>query len=217
MFTVPLPRIGTDIAWRDAAKRLISAGVPPQEILWDYSGKLSALLESATPLPNVTRRVQAPQSFLTLAQSVVWHRSDDRFALLYNLLWRLRNNPGLMNDSEDADLNVLKHHDAEVLRAQTRMQKSISFRDLRQSGVRHSFAAWYNPAHHIVESTAPYFARRLAKLDWMIATPDITAQFIDGNLSFHPGQPKPDWHQHTPKIDRYLGDLFNPSGEIGLG
>ncbi len=44
-------------------------------------------------------------------------------------------------------------------------------------------------------------ARRFADMDWMIATPDVTAQFVDGNLSFHPGQPKPDLPEvENPKI-----------------
>ncbi|PRY79626.1 putative DNA metabolism protein [Yoonia maritima] len=214
MFTVPLPRIGTDVAWRDAAKRLMGAGVPPKEILWDFAGTLTPLLDNATPLPEAKRRVQAPQSFLTLAQTVVWHRDDDRFTRLYAVLWRLRNETGLMNESEDADLIALRQLDDDVLRAQSRMRKSISFRDLRQGGARHSFAAWYAPAHHVVEPIAPYFAQRLPDLDWMIATPDVTAQFINGNLSFHPGQPKPDWPSNKTRIDEYFGDLFSPSGEI---
>lgn len=212
MFTVPLPRIGTDIAWRDAAKRLIGAGVPPNEVLWDFAGALAPLLEGVTPLPDAKRRVQAPQSFLALVQNVIWHRDDGRFALLYAVLWRLRHGPALMQDSDDPDIVALRALEDDVVRAQIRMHKAVRFRDLRQGGARHSFAAWYAPAHHLVEPVAPYFARRLPNLDWMIATPDVTAQFIDGNLTYHPGQPKPDWPRSDQKIDRYLGDLFNPAG-----
>ena len=132
------------------------------------------------------------------------------------MLWRLRNETGLMNDSNDPDLIALRHLSDDVLRAQARMRKSISFRDLRQGGARNSFAAWYAPNHYVVEPTTPWFATRLPNLDWMIATPDVTAQFIDGNLTFHPGQPKPDWVKDKNRIDRYLGDLFNPSGEVQI-
>ena len=214
MFTIPLPQTGTDIAWRDAAKRLLGAGIPPHDVLWDFAGKITPLLDGAPTLPAPKRRVQAPHRFLTLAQSVIWHQSDDRFARLYRLLWRLRSAPNLMNDASDTDVLALQSLETEVLRAQSRMQKSVRFRDLRQGGARHSFAAWHAPAHHIVEPCAPYFAQRLAHLDWMIATPDVTAQFIDGNLSFHPGQPKPGWARSTTRMDQYLGDLFNPTGEI---
>ena len=214
MFTIPLPQTGTDVAWRDAAKRLMGAGIPPNEILWDVAGKMAPLLDSTKPLPTPKRRVQAPNSFLKLAQSVTWHHNDDRFARLYMLLWRLRTAPNLMNDAADPDLKTLRCLERDVLRAQIKMQKTVRFRDLRQGGARHSFAAWYAPAHHIVEPTAPYFAQRLPHMDWMIATPDVTAQFIDGNLSFHPGQPRPDWSRSAARMDRYLGDLFNPTGEI---
>ncbi|SFR33961.1 probable DNA metabolism protein [Yoonia tamlensis] len=212
MFTIPLPQIGTDIAWRDAAKRLIGAGIAPDDILWDYAGRLSPLVD--TPLPAVRRRLQVPNRFLTLANAVIWHQNDDRFARLYALLWRLRSAPNLMNDSADAGILQLNEYELDVQRAQAKMRKSVSFRDLRQAGARHSFAAWYTPAHHIVEPCAPYFAQRLPDLDWMIATPQLTAQFIDGNLSFHPGQPKPDFCRNRARIDRDLGDLFNPSGTI---
>ncbi len=214
MFTIPLPKIGTDIAWRDAAKRLMGAGIAPHEILWDFSGAFAPLLDSATDLPAPKRRVQAPHSFLRLVQSVIWHKADDRFARLYTLLWRLRAAPNLMNENTDPDVIALRAYEEDVLRAQAKMQKSVSFRDLRQGGARHSFAAWYTPAHHIVEPCAPFFARRLPHLDWMITTPDVTAQFIDGNLSFHPGQPKPDVPRSKVQMDHYLGDLFNPSEEI---
>ena len=212
MFTIPLPQIGTDIAWRDAAKRLMGAGVPPTDILWDYAGQLTPLLDSSA-LPAAKRRIQAPHSFLTLAQNVVWHRSEDRFARLYTLLWRLRQGSGLMQDTHDADLNSLRAYEDDVLRAQARMRKRLSFQDLRQGGARHAFAAWYAPAHHVVEPTAPHFAQRLPNLDWMIATPDLTAQFIDGNLSFHPGQPKPPARRAGQRSDAVLGDLFNPNGD----
>jgi DNA polymerase len=119
-----------------------------------------------------------------------------------------------MNDITDPDIAVLLEREEDVLRAQAKMRKSVSFRDLRQGGARHSFAAWYTPTHHITEPCAPYFAQRLPDLDWMIATPDVTAQFIDGNLTFHPGQPKPDWPRGNAQIAHYLGDLFNPTGEI---
>jgi DNA polymerase len=214
MFTIPLPQIGTDVAWRDAAKRLMGAGIPPDEILWDYAGKIAPLLEGATDLPAPKRRVQAPQSFLKLVQSVIWHKDDDRFTRLYALLWRLRLAPSLMNDGTDADVIALRKLEDDVLRAQSRMHKSVSFRDLRQGGARQSFAAWYAPPHHIVEPCAPYFAQRLPHLDWMITTPGVTAQFVDGNLSFHPGQPKPDWPLSRTRMDQYLGDLFNPTGEV---
>jgi DNA polymerase len=213
MYTVPLPRIGTDIAWRDAAKRLLGAAVPPEDILWDYDGTATGLFATQTPLPPVTRRIKAPQSFVELANTVVWHSDPQRFARLYAFLWRLRHQPGLMADRADRDLAKLRQMEKAVHRCKHKMKAFVRFRDLRQGGERRSFAAWFEPTHHTVEPTAPFFARRFADMDWMIATPDVTAQFVDGNLSFHPGQPKPDLPDDATEDlwGTYFCNIFNPA------
>ena len=213
IYTVPLPRIGTDIAWRDAAKRLIGAGVSPQDVLWDFGAEMGELFATATPLPPVTRRIKAPQSFVALANSVVWHKDPQRFARLYTLLWRLRHQPGLMQDRADRELAKLRQMEKAVHRCQHKMKAFVRFRDLRQGGDRRSFAAWFEPTHHTVEPTAPFFARRLADMDWMIATPDVTAQFVDSYLSFHPGQPKPDLPDDAAEAlwGTYFCNIFNPA------
>ncbi|MEJ6402729.1 TIGR03915 family putative DNA repair protein [Yoonia sp. 2307UL14-13] len=213
MFTVPLPVIGTDVVWRDAAKRLIGAGVSPHDILWDYGDTMGELFETDTPLPAPTRRVKAPQSFVQLSQNVVWHKDPQRFARLYALLWRLRHQPRLMQDRADPELAKLRQMEKAVNRCRHKMKAFVRFRDLRQGGERRSFAAWFEPTHHTVEPTAPFFARRFADMDWMIATPDVTAQFVDGNLSFHPGQPKPDLPEDAAEAlwGTYFCNIFNPA------
>jgi DNA polymerase len=213
MYTVPLPRIGTDVAWRDAAKRLIGAGISPADVLWDFGGEMEELFAAAAPLPPVTRRIKAPQNFISLANTVVWHKEPKRFARLYAMLWRLRHEPGLMQDRADPELTKLRQMEKGVQRCQNKMKTFLRFCDLRQGGSRRSFAAWFAPTHHTVEPAAPFFARRLADMDWMIATSDITAQFVDGNLSFHPGQPKPDLPEDAAEAlwGTYFCNIFNPA------
>jgi probable DNA metabolism protein len=84
---------------------------------------------------------------------------------------------------------------------------------LEQGVERRSFAAWFEPTYHTVEPTAPFFARRFADMDRMIATPDVTAQFVDGNLTFHPGQPKPDLLDDAAEAlwGTYFCNIFNPA------
>ncbi len=213
MYTVPLPRIGTDLAWRDAAKRLIGAAIPPQDVLWDFGSEMGELFATATPLPPPSRRIKAPQSFIQMADTVVWHKDPQRFARLYAMLWRLRHETGLMQDRADQHLAKLRQMEKGVNRCKHKMKAFVRFRDLRQGGDRRSFAAWFEPTHHTVEPTAPFFARRFADMDWMIATPDVTAQFVDGNLSFHPGQPKPDLPEDGAEAlwGIYFCNIFNPA------
>ena len=80
---------------------LIGAGVSPDQILWDFDTEMGELFATPTPLPPVTRRIKAPQSFVEMANWVVWHKDPQRFARLYALLWRLRHQPGLMQDRAD--------------------------------------------------------------------------------------------------------------------
>ncbi|MEO0903498.1 MAG: hypothetical protein AAFX89_01870, partial [Pseudomonadota bacterium] len=121
MYTVPLPRIGTDVAWRDAAKRLIGAGISPDQVLWDFDNEMGELFATPTPLPPLTRRIKAPQSFVQMADWVVWHKDPQRFARLYALLWRLRHQPGLMQDRADPELAKLRQMEKGVHRCKHKM------------------------------------------------------------------------------------------------
>ncbi|RYE72292.1 MAG: DUF4130 domain-containing protein, partial [Hyphomicrobiales bacterium] len=65
----------------------------------------------------------------------------------------------------------------------------------------------------IVELTAPFFVRRFADMDWMIATPDLVARFDDGRLTIAPSMARPD----LPEDDAdelwrtYFANIFNPA------
>lgn len=213
MYTVPLPRIGTDKAWREAARSLLSNRVPPEDILWDFDQTLPELFSAPTPLPDLRGQPKVPKSFVELSQQVVWHKDSQRFARLYALLWRLRLEPALMSDRADADLAKLQQMEKAVRRCKHKMKAFVRFRDLRSDGPRRAFAAWFEPTHHTVEPTAPFFARRFADMDWIILTPDVTARFENGTLSFQPGQDKPDLPEDATEElwGTYFRNIFNPA------
>ena len=213
MHTVPLPRIGTATAWRDTARRLLAAGVAPRDVLWDFDGADADLFADAAPLPVPSRNVCVPKSFLSLAQSAVWHSDPERFARLYAFLWRVIETPRLMADRADTDLAKLRAMEKNVHRCQHKMKAFVRFRDLATGGNRRAFAAWFEPTHHTVEPTAPFFARRFADMDWMIVTPDVTARFEDERLTFHPGAPKPNLPEDATEElwGTYFCNIFNPA------
>jgi DNA polymerase len=64
-----------------------------------------------------------------------------------------------------------------------------------------------------VEPTAPFFARRFADMDWRIVTPARTAIFVDGALSFAPGQPRPPLPEDATEAlwTTYFRNIFNPA------
>jgi len=213
MFTVPLPRIGTDKAWREAARSLLTNRVPPEDVLWDFDQTLPELFSVPRPLPELRGQPKVPKSFVELSQQVVWHKDPQRFARLYALLWKIRLDPALMSDRADADLAKLQQMEKAVRRCKHKMKAFVRFRDLRNGGPRRGFAAWFEPTHHTVEPTAPFFARRFADMDWIILTPDVTARFEDGTLTFQAGQEKPDLPEDATEElwGTYFRNIFNPA------
>ena len=213
MLTIPLPRIGTWEAWRDAARACLAARVPPEEVLWTFDGAEAELFATDLPAPKVRGTVKVPKDFVEMAQWVVWHADPERFARLYALLWRLRLEKGLMSDRADPDLAKLRQMEKAVHRCKHKMRAFVRFRDLRADGPRRSFAAWFEPTHHTVEPNAPFFARRFADMDWMIVTPDVTARHEVGTVTFHPGQPKPDLPEDATEDlwGTYFKNIFNPA------
>lgn len=192
MHRATIPQIGAAEAWRDAARGYLAAGVPPERIVWgdqttapDPFGTHEALKTG-----NATT---VPRSFIAMAQTVVWHSDPERFARLYAFLWRLKDAPYLMSDRGDADLSRLRQMEKNVRRCQHKMKAFVRFREIgAPDAPRRSFAAWFEPTHHTVEPTADFFVRRFGDMDWRILTPDVSAVFEQGTLSFQTGQAKPD-------------------------
>ena len=210
---VIIPAIGADVAWRDAARQFLASGTPPSDILWGGPAAAPDLFATNPARPKAGSAT-VPRSFILLAQSVVWHSDPERFARLYAFLWRLRDAPHLMTDRGDADLSRLRQMEKNVHRCQHKMKAFVRFRDIGAPGAnRRSFAAWFEPTHHTVEPTANFFVRRFGDMDWRILTPDVSAIFEGGVLSFHQGQPKPNLPPDASEQlwITYFRNIFNPA------
>lgn len=200
MIPISLPRIDTWSAWRDAARALLAARIPPEQIAWHWDRSTTEICQGRIPPPTTRSAIKVPSDFLEMAEWVVWHKDPERFARLYCMLWRLRLDRGLLADPADPDLARLRQMERAVHRCKHKMRTGLRFQDLRSGTDRRSFTAWFEPVHHSVEPTAPFFARRFADMDWQIVTPDVTARFAQGTLSFHAGQPHPDLNKVSPRI-----------------
>ncbi len=170
---VHLPPYGVDAAWRVAARRLLLAGVVPDTVAWQISPEASAHGSEATV------RLRVPQTFLVLANTVVWHRRPERFDLLYRLLWRLRREPALLEQGIDPAIAELRGMERSV-------QKCLAAckRHLRLNAVEpRQFEGHLAPRHLTLEPLARQIASRYAGLNWRILTPDGTADHRDGELT----------------------------------
>ena len=212
---VTLPDRGTFDAWRDAARRAISHGIAPDRL--DWAG--GAGLFGGDPLPGVRPGfdLRVPPGFVTLAGSVIWHAAPERFGLLYQALWRLVQGQGDPVSQADPLGRRLHLMAKAVGRDIHKMHAFVRFREMpgpgQDPGPRRRFAAWFEPDHLTLEPGSRFFAKRFADMDWLIATPHLTARFDAGMLTFHPGGARPDLPEDASETlwATYFANIFNPA------
>jgi DNA polymerase len=232
MQTIDLRGRGDFTEWREAARRLLMADVEPPAIDWrieDGRDRLAGLDEpdgqralsgsgGSTPgLPQATAAaIHVPPAFIELAESVVCHSDAARFALLYRLLWRIRNERNLLQIVSDADVIAARRLEKSVRRDSHKMKAFVRFKEVASAdptGRRRSFFAWFEPDHHIVARIAPFFRRRFFDMDWVIATPKGSAAW-DGDALTVTDEPaeKPEITDATDDLWRtYYANIFNPA------
>ena len=201
--------------WRKAARLLALNNVTPAEVTWRVAAEEPELFPLApdAPLPAPRGSFNVPAQFLDLAKTVILHRDPARFALLYRMLWRLRDHPDLMRLATDADVARLHAMAKAVRRDEHKMHAFVRFREIGREPKSH-FVAWFEPDHHIVELAAPFFARRFADMAWSILTPEACAHWDGHAVTFTPGVSKAE----APTSDRleevwltYYANIFNPA------
>ena len=200
--------------WRRAARAFRQAGVPPGRAVFRTGGSKAGLFDESLPsAPPAAAQFGVPKAFVDLAQEVILHRSADRFDLLYRLLWRLAREPDLMKIVTDVDVAEAMERAKNVSRASHKMKAFVRFRQIKDRGGER-WVAWFEPAHRVLERTAPFFVRRFTTMRWSILTPDGSASWDGEELSFGP----PATREMAPAEDEieefwktYYASTFNPA------
>ncbi len=215
--------------WRKAARALIQKGISPNDVVWTSLGAQAGLLAGCTPQldlseHNVTgtnyasekpgKNVYASRRFIDTAERVLCHRDCERFAKLYQLLWRLQDNKRLLENAADPDVAWLTKCDQAVRRDRHKMHAFVRFRKVGERDGREQFAAWFEPEHRIVELATPFFKRRFPNMDWAILTPDRSAIWNGETLKFSNGANKSDVPSEDAVEEHwkiYFAAIFNPA------
>jgi len=202
--------------WRAAARQLRGAGVPPERIVWTVGEGGGDLWAGDTPPQRMARPAPAftvPRDFVELAREVVCHRAEDRWTLLYSLLWRLGAEPELLKIVTDPEVARALELRRNVGKAVHKMHAFVRFREVPGQEVE-TFVAWFEPAHRVVELASPFFARRFANLRFSILTPDRCAHWDGEALTYTPGATP----EEAPSEDAleafwrtYYASIFNPA------
>ncbi|NWK97785.1 uracil-DNA glycosylase [Sphingobium lactosutens] len=200
--------------WRDAARGLAMARVDPADIVWQIGDSPGDLFgDAGLPPPRSSGGFSVSRAFIDLAQSALFHRDPERFALLYALLCRLRDRPGLMEDKADPLLRRVDALAKAVRRDIHKMRAFVRFREVGE-GDALRFVAWFEPEHHIVRANAGFFVRRFAAMRWSILTPELSIHWDGEALSEGPGatrQDAPDGDPVEALWKSYYAAIFNPA------
>jgi DNA polymerase len=203
----------TDFAgWRDAARRLATNEIPPEDAAWQVEpGGENAGKDLPAAMPDA--RLVVPRDFIERAETAICHADPERFGFLYRLLWRLRDEPKLLLIATDTDIRRLEAMEKAVRRDIHKMRAFVRFRKIGE-GADERYVAWFEPEHFIVERNADFFVRRFTGMRWTILTPHASADWDGERLAIGPGAGKRD----APAEDdaealwrTYFENIFNPA------
>lgn len=204
--------------WRDAARRLLCAAVPPERVKWDspvdaVAGDLFACERHDLPAIAGADLPRVPRQFVQLTQSALLHSDGARFSLAYRVLWRLQANPRLIGDKADADIRALENLARQVRRDMHKMRAFLRFRAVADAdGER--YVAWFEPDHHILRANAGFFVRRFGSMHWSILTPRGSLHWDGTTLCEGPSAMRADAPSGDPVEALWRGyyaSTFNPA------
>jgi DNA polymerase len=211
MFVLRLPIDADAGAFREAAKRALSNELKPSDIAFvsHDSGIFFDEAPSAQPLD-----LTVPRAYAELLEDVICHRAEDRFALLYDVLWRLKHGEAAVLDrATDPAIAKLGLYVKAIRRDIHKMHAFVRFHK-QETKEGELYLAWFEPDNFILKRATPFFANRFANMRWIIATPIGTAVWDTHTLSFEAARPKPE-NLQDGVLDglwrTYYRTIFNPA------
>ncbi|TKW63217.1 MAG: UdgX family uracil-DNA binding protein [Paracoccus denitrificans] len=202
-------------SWRAFARRLASHRIGADTIEWTRQAADGGLFDAQPPPDDDgPHPVTASKALIDLTGTVLCHADRHAPSLAYQALLRHQDDRRALSNPADPLTQRLRQMEKSVRRDIHKMHAFVRFQELPAESARRSFAAWFEPQHFICERAAPFFARRFADMDWLIATPDMTVTFRDGQLDFGPApQHRPDLPDDASQAlwATYFRNIFNPA------
>lgn len=198
--------------WRDAALALAEAGVPASAVVWQVEGGEADLFGSDAMQPPAAS-FPVPRPFVELARTVICHSDPERFALLYSMLLRIRDNRHALDDQADPLVRRLQDLAKEVRRDIHKMHAFVRFREIGE-GSDSRFVAFFEPDHHIVRRASSFFVNRLTNMRWSILTPELSIHWDGERLEEGPGARRSEAPAGDPLEETwrtYYSSIFNPA------
>lgn len=174
---------GADLAgFKSAARGLIGNDIAPEHVIWNVStaaGLFDAPAHADAP------PVRLPRALAELAGIVVCHRDPNKYAQLYQCIWRvLRGEPHLLQVHSDPTIRSLELKQKEIRRDLHKMHAFLRFRKAGDVKGEERYIAWFEPGHYILEESAGFFVNRFRNMAWSILTPLGSVHWNKRDLRF---------------------------------
>ena len=201
--------------WRAAARELIARKVPPADVAWHAQTDGGDLFSTAPEATDASApMLRLPRQLVELLQAAACFNVHDRWAFLYQVLWRWQLGQHDVISPADADGARLHAMAKAVRREEHDMHAYVRFRERAESDGAPRFVAWFEPTHEVLPQVARHFARRMGSTSWMIATP--AASMLWDGTTLHAG---PALLRGAADIDdagealwlTYYRSIFNPA------
>jgi len=216
-------------------RALRAQAIAPEDVRWRIDGDdgctddlFEAADERRASALDGDSPMSLPRSFVAAAREVFLHADPGRLPLIHRLALRIADDVQAWADPLHEDRLQFERLHREVRREIHKMHAFVRFRRLEDAAVfgdaegdtqgespsmvRH--VAWFEPAHHVLEAAAPFFARRFAAMRWAILTPRASVQWNGNVMSFGPGARR----EEAPAADAgealwlaYYRSIFNPA------
>jgi len=212
---------GADLqGFRQALRILSWSNIPSDQITWRTSAAPD--LFGGGQLPSAYgaagKPIILPRPVAALIKLVVCHTHAEKYALLYELIWRMRRptdpETHLYQVATDPLVAKLTAMAKSVRRDLHKMHAFVRFREINDPAIGPRFVAWFEPDHYIIEETAQFFVDRFTSIDWAILTPKGSLWWDKTELAIGP----PGCRADAPEADAfeigwrtYYESTFNPA------
>jgi len=215
--------------WRQQARWLLSHGIDPSRVSWSGT-QVADLFATDEAWPPHMGPVQAriPKALLGLLEHAARYHGEQRWSLLYEVLWRVSHGDRTAMLSGDRLGSELQRRIKQVDREAHHLHAFVRFVEVppgpqgapcaSAEQAQPQYVAWHEPAHDILASASEHFIGRMGRHRWLIATPR-DGVYYDGQVLIHHRRCPAAWQQLAQGVQdpggemwlAYYSHIFNPA------
>jgi len=206
---------GADLSgFKQAARKLVAGNVLPCDAIWSCTAEPSLFEAASTLADKNAPAFSIPRALADLTQAVICHSDPERYALLYEALYRTAHGErSLLENASDPLVHRLFRMEKSVRRDLHKMHAFLRFRSVFADDDKERLVAWFEPDHFILEASSQFFIDRFRCFDWTILTPLGSPHWDGERLEKGPALPResvmPDRFEASWQI--YFESIFNPA------